>query len=76
MIGRVAVVADCAHSLGASRVVGGVKKYCGAIADFSSFSFIGNQMPRSKFYAQKARIGKKTAQNPSEFALFDNQIAA
>ena len=38
-IGRIAVVADCAHSLGASRVVGGEKKYCGAIADFSSFSF-------------------------------------
>ena len=38
-IGRVAVVADCAHSLGASRVVGGERKYCGAIADFSSFSF-------------------------------------
>ena len=38
-IGRVAVVADCAHSLGASRVVGGEKKYCGAIADFTSFSF-------------------------------------
>ena len=38
-IGRVAVVADCAHSLGASRVVGGEKRYCGAIADFSSFSF-------------------------------------
>ena len=38
-IGRVAVVADCAHSLGASRMVGGKKLYCGAIADFSSFSF-------------------------------------
>lgn len=38
-IDRIAVVADCAHSLGASRVVGGEKKYCGAIADFSSFSF-------------------------------------
>lgn len=38
-IGRVAVVADCAHSLGASRVFSGQKKYCGAIADFSSFSF-------------------------------------
>lgn len=38
-IGRVAVVADCAHSLGASRVFDGQKKYCGAIADFSSFSF-------------------------------------
>ncbi len=39
VLGRVAVVADCAHSLGASRVVSGQKKYCGAIADFSSFSF-------------------------------------
>jgi len=38
-IGRVAVVADCAHSLGASRVVNGNRKYCGDIADFSSFSF-------------------------------------
>jgi len=38
-IGRIAVVADCAHSLGASRVVRGEKRYCGAIADFSSFSF-------------------------------------
>lgn len=38
-IGRVAVVADCAHSLGASRMIQGVKRYCGAIADFSSFSF-------------------------------------
>ncbi|MBR3196012.1 MAG: DegT/DnrJ/EryC1/StrS aminotransferase family protein [Clostridia bacterium] len=38
-IGRVAVVADCAHSLGASRVVRGTRRYCGAIADFTSFSF-------------------------------------
>jgi len=38
-IGRVAVVADCAHSLGASRIVGGKKLYCGEIADFSDFSF-------------------------------------
>lgn len=38
-IGRVAVVADCAHSLGASRLINGEKKYCGRIADFSSFSF-------------------------------------
>lgn len=38
-IGRIAVVADCAHSLGASRVVNGKKLYCGAIADFTSFSF-------------------------------------
>lgn len=46
-LGRVAVVADCAHSLGASRVVShtgqgridSVKRYCGAIADMTSFSF-------------------------------------
>ncbi len=38
-IGRVAIVADCAHSLGASRVIGGKRKNCGAIADFTSFSF-------------------------------------
>ena len=38
-IGRVAIVADCAHSLGASRIVGGKRRYCGALADFSSFSF-------------------------------------
>jgi len=46
-IGRVAVVSDAAHSLGASRVVsysgeGKVpkrKRYVGAIADFTSFSF-------------------------------------
>ena len=38
-IGRVAVVADCAHSLGASRNFRGERKYCGAIADFTDFSF-------------------------------------
>ena len=38
-IGRVAIVADCAHSLGASRNFRGKKTYCGMIADFSSFSF-------------------------------------
>ena len=38
-IGRVAVVADCAHSLGASRIIDGKKHYCGAIADMTSFSF-------------------------------------
>lgn len=38
-LGRVAVVADCAHSLGASRLIAGERKYCGAIADFTSFSF-------------------------------------
>lgn len=38
-IGRVAVMADCAHGLGASRVIEGEKRYCGAIADFTDFSF-------------------------------------
>ncbi len=46
-LGRVAVVADCAHGLGASRMVShtgkgsGIrsKRYCGAIADLTSFSF-------------------------------------
>ena len=38
-LGRVAVVSDCAHSLGASRVFNGERKNCGTISDFSSFSF-------------------------------------
>ena len=46
-IGCAAVVADCAHSLGASRVVAHTgageiaptRRYCGRIAHFSSFSF-------------------------------------
>ena len=38
-IGRVVVIADCAHSLGGSRIFNGERKYCGAIADFTSFSF-------------------------------------
>ena len=38
-IGRVAVIADSAHSLGASRKFKGEKRYCGDIADFTSFSF-------------------------------------
>lgn len=46
-IGRMVVVADCAHSLGASRVVSHTgegkfetkRRYCGAIADMTSFSF-------------------------------------
>ena len=46
-LGRVAVIADCAHSLGASRVLCYTGKgknepkchYCGDIADFTSFSF-------------------------------------
>ena len=46
-LGRVAVVSDCAHSLGASRILSHTGKgkgektrhYCGDIADFTSFSF-------------------------------------
>lgn len=47
-LGRVAVVCDAAHALGASRVVNytgkgkmdaPVRRYCGAIADFTDFSF-------------------------------------
>ena len=38
-LGRVAVVADAAHSLGASRITKGKRKYTGNIADFTSFSF-------------------------------------
>ena len=38
-IGRVAVVADSAHALGASEVFQGKKTPCGRIADFTSFSF-------------------------------------
>ena len=38
-LGRVAVVADCAQSLGARRRFADGYRYCGAIADFSSFSF-------------------------------------
>ena len=38
-LGRVAVVSDCAHGLGGSRVFEGSVKYCGALADFTGFSF-------------------------------------
>ena len=38
-LGHIAVLSDAAHSLGASRIFRGDKKYCGAIADFTSFSF-------------------------------------
>lgn len=47
-LGRIAVVADSAHSLGASRMVSGTgsgklkapeKRFCGRIADMASFSF-------------------------------------
>ncbi len=61
-IGRVAVVADCAHSLGASRVVGGEKKYCGAIADFTSFSFIINKKPTGDFTKKTVTYGRNIGQ--------------
>ena len=38
-IGTIAIVADCAHSLGASRVLGHERKYTGNIAHFTSYSF-------------------------------------
>lgn len=38
-IGRVAVVCDAAHALGANRVFDSKKRYVGDIADFTSFSF-------------------------------------
>lgn len=38
-LGRIAVLSDCAHGLGASRMFDGERKYCGDIADFTSFSF-------------------------------------
>ncbi len=38
-IGRVAVVSDAAHGLGASRDFRGQRKMVGAMADFTSFSF-------------------------------------
>lgn len=38
-VGRIAVFADGAHSLGASRIIDGKRKYSGAIADFTDFSF-------------------------------------
>ena len=39
VLGRVAVVADAAHSLGACRIINGERIYAGNIADFTSFSF-------------------------------------
>lgn len=39
VLGRVAIVSDGAHALGASRVINGECKMVGAIGDFTSFSF-------------------------------------
>ena len=38
-LGRVAICSDCAHSFGGYRIKDGKKIMCGAMADFSSFSF-------------------------------------
>ena len=38
-LGRVAILSDAAHALGAWRIVDGRKTYVGALADFTSFSF-------------------------------------
>lgn len=38
-IGRIAVISDCAHGLGASRNYKGKRMMCGMLADFTSFSF-------------------------------------
>ena len=38
-LGRVVVVCDAAHALGASRYFHGKRRYVGVIADFTSFSF-------------------------------------
>lgn len=38
-LGRIAIVADDAHSLGGSRKIKGQRTYCGELADFTSFSF-------------------------------------
>ena len=38
-LGRIAVISDCAHSLGAYVIQNGEKQYCGRMGDFSSFSF-------------------------------------
>lgn len=38
-LGKIAIISDCAHGIGASRMINGKRKYCGNIADFTSFSF-------------------------------------
>ena len=39
VLGRVAILSDAAHALGAWRIVNGRKSYVGSLADFTSFSF-------------------------------------
>ncbi len=49
-LGRIAIVSDCAHALGASR--NGVK--CGAIADFSNFSLHDDKFYTGHYRAKTA----------------------
>ena len=71
-VGRVVIEADCAHNLGASQVVfrngsgklaQPIRKYCGGIADFPSFSFIGNNNRTVKITEKRAIYGRKIGQN-------------
>lgn len=39
VLGRVAILSDAAHALGAWRIIDGNKRYVGTLADFTSFSF-------------------------------------
>ena len=66
-VGRVVIEADCAHNLGASQVVfrngsgklaQSIRKYCGGIADFPSFSFIGNNNRTGKNAEKRAKYGR------------------
>ena len=62
-LGCVAVVSDCAHSLGASRVVSHTgegkiepeRRYCGRIAHFSSFSFHAVNIVTTRSSLSKSR---------------------
>ena len=68
-LGRVAVVCDAAHALGACRVVGHIgegkierqKKYVGAIADFTSFSFHAVNVFKTERDVGVCNKGTKTA---------------
>ena len=50
LIGRVAIIADAAHALGAKAKFRGEWKMVGSIADFTNFSFLANKfMPTTKW---------------------------
>lgn len=67
-IGRVAVIADSAHSLGASRVFKGEKRYCGDIADFTSFSFHAVNVVSTTPYQFQRRLGADLMHGCNEIA--------